>query len=404
VAKERARWLEDLSAGFKRHRQGRPGWFVEVMRERLRVVSDELPPRPGESITDAPKRRAHTLTTPPGPATFRDALAEACALFDAVMAGTWQWPDPDAPAANDPSRLTPATLARLRQRLQVAIVGEQISPITWERNYLPFLQKLEQVAAIQSWPDDAALLAAALRCWEPNSRSRQMAHDRFRALWKQVGWAWPEPIAAMRGNGKAAVDPAGVIGFSDAEISELRERIGRSRLTAADLVAWDCLAVFGLRPAELKGLQLQQRGRVLVAVVAHEKKNARGKVGARTVPAVPPPGWSTDCHSLLARWQIHELPQSMLEMQSPGEFLAKQLQRLKRQRGASGELREALTPYGLRHAFALRLGVDLGLSVREAAELMGHSPAVHLQTYGRQLDRPKLLEKVAGLVARQAVG
>jgi integrase len=91
-------------------------------------------------------------------------------------------------------------------------------------------------------------------------------------------------------------------------------------------------------------------------------------------------------------------------MPSPGERLAKQLERLHQQKAAEGQLRPDLVPYGLRHAFALRLGVDLGLSVREAADLMGHSPAVHLSTYGRQLDRPKLLSKIAGLVACRTEG
>jgi integrase len=222
----------------------------------------------------------------------------------------------------------------------------------------------------------------------------------MRAMWKVAGWDWPAAVATMRGNGKAAADPAGVIGFKDEEITELRQRIQASRLTPADLVAWDCLAVFGLRPAELKGLQLQLQGRALVAVVAHEKRNSKGKVGARTVPAVPPAGWPGDCFGLLRRWEEHGLPLAMVAMASPGERLSKQLERLHQQKVAQGQMRPELTPYGLRHAFALRLGVDLPLSVREAALLMGHSPAVHLSTYGRQLDRPKLLDKVAELVAK----
>lgn len=279
--------------------------------------------------------------------------------------------------------------------------GEKIAERTWQRTYAPYLLKLEQVAGEQAWPDDAPLLTAALRHWEPNSRARQMAHDRMRALWKVAGWSWPEQITAMRGNGKAAADPAGVIGFKDAEIDELRQRIQASRLTPADLVAWDCLIVFGLRPAELKGLQLQQQGRALVAVIAHEKRNSKGKVGARTVPAVPPAGWPADCHDLLSRWQQHGLPAALVALPSPGEGMAQQLGRLHRQKAATGQMRPELTPYGLRHAFALRLGVDLGLAIRESAELMGHSPSVHLSTYGRQLDRPKLLDKVSELVARR---
>jgi integrase len=282
------------------------------------------------------------------------------------------------------------------------VVGERIAARTWERTYAPYLLKLEATAALQAWPEDAALLTAALRQWPPNSRARQMAHDRMRALWKVAGWPWPETMAAMRGNGKAAADPAGAMGFKDAEIVELRERITRSRLTPADLVAWDVLIVFGLRPAELKGLQLRQAGRALVAVVAHQKVNSRGKVGARTVPAVPPAGWPSDCHGLLSRWEAHGLPDGLVSLPSPGEGMAQQMGRLHRQKAADGQLRPELTPYGLRHAFALRLGVDLGLSVRESAELMGHSPAVHLSTYGRQLDQPKLLDKVAGLVSSRA--
>lgn len=46
-----------------------------------------------------------------------------------------------------------------------------------------------------------------------------------------------------------------------------------------------------------------------------------------------------------------------------------------------------------------RLDLELGLHPREAAELMGHSPLVHLQTYGRRIERPALLRKVAGLAS-----
>ena len=401
MATDRQGWLADLSRQFKRHRQGRPGWFVRVKRDRLRLLSDELPPRPGEAI-GGPTQRELTLATPPGPATAAAALAEACGIFDQVMAGSWRWPDPLAPGgSNEAARLSPVNLARLRMRLRQVVVGEKITARTWNRTYAPYLLKLEQVAAQQAWPDDDDLLSALLRQWPANSRARQMAHDRARAVWKVAGWSWPEQITSMRGNGKAAADPAGAIGFQDLEIDELRERITRSRLTAADLVAWDALIVFGLRPAELKGLELRQQGRTLVAVVSHEKQNSKGRVGARIVPAVPPAGWPADCHGLLRRWEAHGLPDGLMELASPGQALTQQLRRLQGQQGAAGPLRDELTTYGLRHAFALRLGVDLGLSVREAAELMGHSPAVHLSTYGRQLDRPKLLDKVAGLVAKR---
>lgn len=387
-------WLSNLSRAFKAHRLGRTGWYLEVNRERLRVVSAELPPRPGEAIQGA-GRRAFTLQTPPGPATSAAALAEACAVFDAVMAGEWTWPDPEAtPAADDPGHLSPAALERLALKLEARLVGEQMGESTWQRTWRPYLQRLAGTAGERRWAGDPELLGAYLRKWEPNSRARQMAYDRARRLWKEAGWPWPEELAPLRGNGKAAADPQGVRAFTDAEITGLREAIGRSKLTPADLVAWDALICFGLRPKELQGLELRQAGGGLVAVVNRAKRSSKGSSGARTVPAVPPAGWPADCRDLLARWREHGLPAGLVTMRSPGELLSHQLRRLHQPDG--------LTAYGLRHAFALRLGVELGLSVREAAELMGHSPAVHLSTYGRRLDAPKLQDKLAALVKSRA--
>ena len=48
MAGDRQGWLADLSRQFKRHRQGRPGWHLRVKRDRLRLLSDELPPRSDE--------------------------------------------------------------------------------------------------------------------------------------------------------------------------------------------------------------------------------------------------------------------------------------------------------------------------------------------------------------------
>ena len=83
--------------------------------------------------------------------------------------------------------------------------------------------------------------------------------------------------------------------------------------------------------------------------------------------------------------------------------LSQQLKRLQQRQAIAAELPSELTSYGLRHAFALRLGLDLGLHVRESAALMGHSPAVHLQTYGRRLEMPRLEARVRELVNRPSL-
>jgi hypothetical protein len=192
-------WLRNCSRAFKAHRLGRPGWFLEVHRERLRLVSAELPLRPGEPAeAGAGVRRAFTLQAPPSPATSAAALSEACVIFDAVMAGAWSWPDPDAtPAADAPGHLDPAVLERLIVGLRDRLVGEVMAAGTWERTWGPYLARLAATAAERRWVDDPGLLGAYLRRWPPNSRSRQMAYDRARRLWKEAGWPWPEELATM---------------------------------------------------------------------------------------------------------------------------------------------------------------------------------------------------------------
>lgn len=404
MALDRPRWIADLSRSFKRHRLGRPGWSIEIKRDRLRVVSSELPPRADESPESPSRRRAFTLTAAPGPATALAALAEACNLFDLVMVGSWQWPDAEAGLeVGNPARLSVAALERLISALRSELVGEQIGLGTWRRTYLPYLSGLTKTAAAQYWSEDEPLIEATLRTWEPNSRSRQMAHDRIRRLWKVANWQWPEKIAAIRGNGKAAANPQGVRAFTDQELEELRARIQRScRLTPADLVAWDCMVCFGLRPAELNGLRLSNQEGHLTATVNHQKKSSKGESGARSIPAVPPTGWAADCHELLKRWRSYGLPPVVSESaRSAGDALSRQLRRLKDSKPMEIQLDPELTSYGCRHAFALRLGIDLGLSIRESAELMGHSPQVHLSSYGRRIDTPKLQAKVRLLLDKR---
>ncbi|MBE9155188.1 hypothetical protein [Cyanobium sp. LEGE 06113] len=390
-------WLRNLSRAFKGHRLGRPGWYIEQHRDRLRVLSAELPPRPGEA-PGAAKNRSLTLNTPPGPLNAAAALAEACSVFDNCMAGTWSWPDPAAPRdSDDPTRLQADHLERLVAQLRTALVGEQMGARTWQRTWEPYLGRLVAAAAVSPAGEDAALLSAYLRQWEPNSRARQMGYDRARRLWKEAAWPWSQDLTSMRGSGRAAANPAGVRGFSDGEIQQLRERIMASfRLSPGDLLAWDVLAAFGLRPQELIGLELKASGDAApLAVVHRSKRSSKGTTRPRQVVAVSPRDWPPDCHHLLRRWWEHGLPEWSQRLASPGQHMTQQLRRL--------HMPADLTAYGLRHAYALRLGLDLGLHVREAAELMGHSPQVHLATYGRQLDGPALQAKVQQMVAARAV-
>jgi integrase len=252
---------------------------------------------------------------------------------------------------------------------------------------------LIEVAGTQRWNNDEGLLGATLKHWKPNSRARQIAHDRFRRLWKEAGWSWPQSISPTRGNGKAAAPTDGVRAFKNEETTELRQRIKRSKLSQSAAIARDLLAAFGIRPAELKGISLKNKGGQLIATVHREKTTLKGKENFREVPAAPPEDWPDDCHDLLKRLQKFGLDPGLVALRAPSDRLAKQLDRLKKSETITCEISQELTAYGLRHAFAIRLA-ELGLNYREAAALMGHDPATHIAIYGKRLESPKLIDKV----------
>jgi integrase len=314
-------------------------------------------------------------------------------IFDQVMAGTFRWPDGLA-QADDPQRLGPTNLTQLVEHLRASLVGEQLIERTWKVAYQPYLAHLIYVAE-KAWPSEVELLTAALKRWQVNSKARQMAHDRYRRLWNFAGWDWPESIAELRGNGKAARPIDGVRAFSDEEITQLRELFERSLLKPRDVVSWDLLIVFGLRPAELAFTTLHLRNGHLVAELKRPKETIGGKEGHRLIPAVPPPDWPSDCFDLLERWKEHGLP-PLAYSKTVGEGMSQQLRRARKAYGSS--LSSELSSYSARHAFALRLAQHVGLHVREAAALMGHSPQTHIQQYGRRLDMPSLLDKVQGIL------
>jgi hypothetical protein len=127
----------------------------------------------------------------------KDALEEACKIFDGVMAGTWAWPVADA-MDEEEGRVTRAMVKKLAERLRNQLVGERMAETTWQRTWGPYLA---DVAERENGPPEV-ILASYLKGWGPNSRARQMAHDRARSLWKLAGLPWPSiilPCGAMVG-------------------------------------------------------------------------------------------------------------------------------------------------------------------------------------------------------------
>ena len=126
------------------------------------------------------------------------AANEAAKIFDDVMAGIFKWLDPNGLDANSSTHLTPKALQTLITALKDESLGEKLIQRTWDKTYQPYFDKLVAIAGQRHWASDSALLDVVLRSWSANTRSRQIAHDKLRQLWKQAKWEWPDQIRSMR--------------------------------------------------------------------------------------------------------------------------------------------------------------------------------------------------------------
>jgi len=169
---------------------------------------------------------------------------------------------------------------------------------------------------------------------------------------------------------------------------------------------------FGLRPAELAALTVDD-GRLYVGgQVKRNRRTMKSAKAARLVLPLEIPGRDDGARALkLYASSLVKLPKAIRTAIDSGEF--------KKVGDAFRQLLDryplwvsmvaatpGLTPYSLRHGFAWRAHKAYArpLSVRDAAALMGHNPNTHHRHSGRWTDEQGLLDAVAGLTAAPASG
>lgn len=232
--------------GFRRVSQGRTGWTLVVRQDGLRVVRSSRPPRPDEPA-DAPPHRRSIPLVPPSEPTSRIPRAKrvSCSMPFALVPGAglihllcWK----EAQASGGPATGGPIASGGCGREGRGIDVAPGVSA-------LPFPP--DHRRGKRQW-EDAELLATMLRQWEPNTRARQMAHDRLHPPWRQAHWSRPPERATVGGNGKAAAAPEGVQRFTDGRSGSCEPLASRNlKRLKLELLAWDLLICLGLRPAEL---------------------------------------------------------------------------------------------------------------------------------------------------------
>lgn len=191
--------------------------------------------------------------------------------------------------------------------------------------------------------------------------------------------------------------PEDLVGLLD----HLREQERHDLWLAVALVG-----MFGLRPAELGALKVED-GQLKVS--SHVKRNAKTKkkeVTYKLVAALEIEGRDDGAQALAiyAKKGVKALPTGIRTGIESGEFkpvgdsFRQYLDRLPYWQKLVAD-NEGLTPYSMRHGWAWRAHCyyDKPISIREAAALMRHDPNTHNRHYGKWTKEADLLSMVSTL-------
>jgi len=259
------------------------------------------------------------------------------------------------------------------------------SRTTWTSAYLPYLRRLQRIAGEQQLSFGISLLEQVLESYPLASRSRQQCGTALAALARVEGLALPEEWGERAGGyGLHAAQFRQLP--SDAQILEWIERIPNPRWR----LAYGLMATYGLRNHEVffSDLSALAPGGDRVIRVLPTSKTGEHQVWPFQ------PEW-------VDRFELHRLGGDRLHLpvvctdlrrttlQQVGRRVAEQFRRYQL----------PLTPYDLRHAWAVRT-IHIGLPDTVAARMMGHSVAIHTRTYHHWITRRDQQQAVDTALAR----
>ena len=265
------------------------------------------------------------------------------------------------------------------------------SRTTWTASYLPYLRRLEAVAAAGSPPTeqpplDLPLLLQVLESYELGSRSRQQCGTVLAALARQQGLELPEDWRE-----RAAGYGLHLAQFrrlpSDQQILQLPQAIPNP----AWRLVFGLMATYGLRNHEVFYCDLSALapgGDRVIRVLP------TSKTGEHQVWPFQPE-W-VERFGLEALGEEPALLPAVCTdlrrttLQQVGRRVAEQFRRYQL----------PITPYDLRHAWAVRT-IHIGLPDTVAARMMGHSVAIHTRTYHHWITRRDQQQAVDAALARQ---
>ena len=331
-----------------------------------------LPPRP-----DSPKLQAYQQRIPLGlpadDAGLRQTEKTALVVAAQIITDTFDWYEYVSAIAS--LKRAEAGLAEQIAAFEVHFFklnegNDRPASVrtTWQKAYMPYLRRLQEIAQQQSMLSLSEAIYATIQSTRANSRSRQVCCTALEALATFLHVPLPTPLKSFWGN--YGNSKTGVRSLpSDLEILSAYEKIPH----AGWKFVYGIMATYGLRNHEVfySDYEMLANGDEEAAIEVLETT----KTGHHDVwPFYPE--W-IDAFNL----REINLPKvntdlNKTTLQLVGQQVSKQFKRY----GIP------FSPYDLRHAWAVRT-VHVGLPDTVSARMMGHSVAIHNRTYHKWITR-----------------
>ncbi len=246
------------------------------------------------------------------------------------------------------------------------------SKTTWNSAYLPYLRRLKEIALDKGEKITSEVLYEALSSYSENSRSRQQCGTALGSFANYLNIKLPQSWKSMAsgyGVNKAQFRQLP----SDNQIIESIHLIPNSKWR----LVYGLMATYGLRNHEVFFCDLScfaKNGDNILRVLPNTKTGEH--------QAWPfQPEW-------VDFFRLKDLGESSNNLPSINTDL-KQTTLQQVGRRVSEQFRRyqlPITPYDLRHAWAVRT-IHIGLPDTVSARMMGHSVAIHTQTYHHWITR-----------------
>ena len=380
-------------------------WRLELRGRRL-GLRGPLPPRSGSRQT-TPTIQRLSLGLRASEEALQEALVHLSQLQLQLKQGTFRWQDWQRSSPCAAVEPPPGQEARLDGPELSGALSEALDSFesafhqdprrrrfpsgarsTWRSAYQPYLRRLRAIGEKAGHDLDAGLLTTVLESYPVASRSRQQCALVLGALARHLALPLPpdwQELGKGYGLHAARFRPLP----SDTQILQALEQIPNPRWR----LVYGLMATYGLRNHEVFFSDVSALGpggdRVLRVLPT-------SKTGEHQVWPFQPEWVEHFDLERLAR-ERQALPSlttdlRVTSLRTVGQRVSEQFRRY--------DL--PLTPYDLRHAWAVRT-IHIGLPDTVAARMMGHSVGIHTRTYHHWITRRDQQQAVDAALARRLV-